>query len=451
MRLRTRLTIGGSLVVGIMAIGIASTALVSAENSEQARLDQSLSRIANAARAAGSGAVNKALAISVESPVEVALAIVTTDGDFTVINDAELDNKQAPSTADLQRALTTDVEVNLPQHYLIRTVSLKSDGYLVVATSLAAVDSNRSANLTKFAWLTLIAILLAGVALRFIIRRDLRVIDSLIEVAEDISEGDVQAVIPTRGGDSEVDQLAASLQRMVATLQHSLEVEQETQQRMQQFLGDASHELRTPLTVIRGYVELLSHSADLPVDQRERAFNRLTSEIQRMESLIRDLLLLAELGDAAELPADVVDLSGLVTTAVEDLRALEPKRVLTAEIADQVKLLGSEHLLQQLLANLFGNLRRHTPADAPVRVTLAAQGEQLRLSVEDGGPGLSDAALQRGIQHFQRFDAARSRESGGSGLGMSIMAGIVERHGGQIRLGRSDLGGLAVEITLPRA
>ena len=250
---------------------------------------------------------------------------------------------------------------------------------------------------------------------------------------------------------------------MVASLQHAVWVERDTQQAMQNFLGDASHELRTPLTVIKGYVEMLS-TAKMTAEQKKRAFERVNAEVLRMQGLINDLLMLAELGESKPVESGTVDLSAMVSAAVEDLKVLQPKRKVIAAIDSDLVVAGSNEYLSQLVANLFGNIRSHTPDDARVSVSLsAAEGAGssagggssagahggIILTVDDGGPGLPAESYARGISAFQRFDESRSRESGGSGLGMSIMAGIVRQHGGRIDLNQSPLGGLQTVIYLP--
>ena len=103
----------------------------------------------------------------------------------------------------------------------------------------------------------------------------------------------------------------------------------------------------------------------------------------------------------------------------------------------------------RLLSNVFSNIRRHTPIEAPVNISLKKIRTEVVLIIEDGGPGLPADAYSAGIQFFQRFDQSRSRESGGSGLGMSIMRGIADSAGGTIELHPSTLGGLAVHMTFP--
>ena len=271
----------------------------------------------------------------------------------------------------------------------------------------------------------------------------------LVDTATKLSEGDSLVKIESSSGDSEVDRLTVALNKMVTSLQHALDIEKESASRMQEFLGDASHELRTPLTVIKGYVELLSKAQLVDPEQSARAYSRLTSEIERMEILIRDLLLLAELGQKTPEFSEEVNLSELVLTQVNDLKVLDPNRVVDSSIVGEIYLNGSRLHLQQMLANAFGNIRRHTPTDAPVQISLTSSNGKIHLAIGDGGPGLPTRAYVEGRQHFQRFDKSRSRETGGSGLGMSIMSGIINEHGGTIELGVSKLGGLLLEITLP--
>ena len=279
------------------------------------------------------------------------------------------------------------------------------------------------------------------------VRRDIQKIEKLIEAAQQISVGQVDIDIPAvTESNSEVDQLADSLQRMIVALRRTVELEERSTRRMQEFLGDASHELRTPLTVVKGYIELLSGSAMSDKDQRQRAFTRVGSEIVRMESLISDLLFLAEFGHAPITQLEEVDLSGILRSHLGDFSMLNEARVISTDIDDSLIIQGSRAHIARLFTNIFGNISRHTPSNAPVRVRLKRIDGAIDLQIEDGGPGLPEVAYASGIQSFQRFDRSRSREHGGSGLGLSIVFAIVHEHGGQVTLQPSDLGGLGMRI-----
>ena len=227
-----------------------------------------------------------------------------------------------------------------------------------------------------------------------------------------------------------------------------LAFERTQREKMQEFLGDAAHELRTPLTVVKGYAELLKNKA-LDSDREVLAFERLNNEIKRMEALIADLLVLAELGEDNQTEFSEVNLSELVSENVRDFQVIAPEHHVELDLEAGVTVQGSEKYLQRFIANALTNIRVHTEPSAPVRVTLKA-GKEIRLIVEDGGIGLPEASYGERIQGLKRFDRSRSRETGGSGLGMSIMSAVIERHGGVFALKKSELGGLAIEVQLTR-
>ena len=167
-----------------------------------------------------------------------------------------------------------------------------------------------------------------------------------------------------------------------------------------------------------------------------------------MDETITSLLQLAEVGSISSNSFSKIDLTGLVARAAEDLQAISPNRLIESQLA-AVSLKGSEELLRRLLDNAIGNINRHTGKADAVRITLANERRQAVLTVEDAGPGLPDEAYARGIQGFRRFDESRSRDTGGTGLGMTLMNSIVEAHSGSMAIARSELGGLKLEIRLP--
>ena len=228
----------------------------------------------------------------------------------------------------------------------------------------------------------------------------------------------------------------------------ALTFERSQRVKMQDFLGDAAHELRTPLTVVKGYAQLLEGNK-LEPERMVLAFNRLNSEIKRMETLIADLLILAELGEENSDEFEQVNLSQLLFENIRDCSAVAPHLHIEQLIEEDVTLQGSEKYLQRFISNALTNIRVHTQGTIPVRVTLKNSGE-ITLIIEDGGPGLPANSYGEEIQGLKRFDRSRSRESGGSGLGLSIMSAVIERHKGRLSLKRSALGGLAIEVQLPR-
>ena len=448
MKLRSRLSLATASITILVSLSIGAASIITSERSEIDKLDSVmgtlLTQILHSENPLGD-----AFYYSQELSEPLAVALLPEGGQLTLLTEPVGTFEQPPSPTALEQARVRGIDINGKAPYRIRTFQLPDREYIIIATSLSDVQATRSKNIQTLFGFILVAVILGVLLILFFIRRDISKIEVLVDSATKISEGDSLVEIQSTSGDSEVDRLTVALNKMVTSLQHAVSIEKESASRMQEFLGDASHELRTPLTVIKGYVELLSKAQLVDPEQSARAYSRLASEIERMEFLIRDLLLLAELGQKTPEFSEEIDLSELVNTQVNDLKTLDPMRKIESMISGDIYLNGSNLHLQQMLANAFGNIRRHTPSDAPVEVSLTSSHGKIDLQIGDGGPGLPTRAYVEGRQHFQRFDKSRSRETGGSGLGMSIMSGIISEHGGSLELGVSKLGGLLLEITLP--
>jgi two-component system OmpR family sensor kinase len=448
VKLRSRLSLATASITILVSLSIGAASIVTAERSEISKLDSImetlLSEILNSENPLG-----EAFYYSQESSIPIAVALLPDGGELTLLTEPVGTFEKLPTPAELGQAKARGIKISGKTPYRIRTFQLPNREYIIIATSLRDVQAMRSKNIQTLFGFILIAVILGVLLILFFIRRDISKIEVLVDSATKISEGDSLVEIQSTSGDSEVDRLTVALNKMVTSLQHAVSIEKESASRMQEFLGDASHELRTPLTVIKGYVELLSKAQLVDPEQNARAYSRLTSEIERMETLIRDLLLLAELGQKTPEFNEEINLSELVNTQVNDLKTLDSMRKIESIIDGEICLNGSRLHLQQMLANAFGNIRRHTPSGAPVQISLTSSNGKIHLAIGDGGPGLPTKAYVDGRQHFQRFDKSRSRETGGSGLGISIMSGIITEHGGSLELGVSKLGGLLLEITLP--
>ena len=242
--------------------------------------------------------------------------------------------------------------------------------------------------------------------------------------------------------------ILASIATSLLSRSGALAQERAQRQKMQEFLGDAAHELRTPMTVVKGYAELLK-GKQLDPERESAAFDRLNSELKRMDFLIGDLLMLAQLGEEGNIDFESIDLAELVRENISDFKEIAPTHPLTTEIDENVVLIGSEKYLRRFIQNALTNIRLHTPASTPVRVSIKAD-KQIIMIIEDAGPGLPAESYGEKIRGLKRFDRSRSRDTGGTGLGMSIMNAVIERHKGTFTLRKSELGGLAIEVHLPR-
>jgi len=241
----------------------------------------------------------------------------------------------------------------------------------------------------------------------------------------------------------------ASIISSLLSRSNALAQERVQRQKMQEFLGDAAHELRTPMTVVKGYAELLK-GKQLDPERESAAFDRLNSELKRMDFLIGDLLMLAQLGEEGNIDFEEIDIAELMRENILDFQEISPTHPVTTRIEQSAVLVGSQKYLQRFIQNALTNIRLHTPPSTSVRVTVKAE-KQILIVIEDSGPGLPAASYGEKIRGLKRFDRSRSRDTGGTGLGMSIMNAVIERHKGVFTLRKSELGGLAIEVQLPRA
>jgi two-component system OmpR family sensor kinase len=200
---------------------------------------------------------------------------------------------------------------------------------------------------------------------------------------------------------------------------------------------------------MRGYAELLQRNPDMSRDDVLLAVRRIEDETRRMGLLVDDLLLLARLDQRRPLDRAPVDLTSMINDAVSDARAADPGRNVIARIAAPMVVTGDDLRLRQAVANLVRNALVHTPAGSPVEVTLQSENAHAEIDVIDHGPGVPETQRQRIFERFHRADPLRSRDQGGSGLGLSIAAAVVNAHGGRISVDDTPGGGATFRIELP--
>lgn len=448
MTLRSRLTMLVAALVGGVAVLMGGSVVQVAYLTSVDSVDQTLEAVADKAASAKQNGLTSALyAASVQQePVAVALLSPSADATWLLLGD----EVRIPETVMRTAGRNAAESIGYASTYRVRAVQLADGDFVFLAINIDPLLAERTTNLRIVLGISLFLALLGVGASQLLVRRDLERIRELTGTADRIASGDLDAALPAAIGVSEVDELAAALGRMVTSLANTLEELRASHTQLRTFLGDVSHELRTPLTVVRGYVELLESHEQLDVETRTRAVTRSLAEIERMQALIADLLLLAEFAERPEPLHDAVDFSGIVRDGIIDLMALQPQRSVSVEMSDaDVIVIGDRRALESVCANLLGNIRRHTPDAAAVRVALSSTGATALLVIEDAGPGLTEAQLAVDIEDLERFNRMRSETTGGSGLGLRIVATVVRMHGGSLRLLRSDLGGLRVECTLP--
>jgi signal transduction histidine kinase len=263
-----------------------------------------------------------------------------------------------------------------------------------------------------------------------------RIVSGAAQVAE---EGDFSRRLPEDPRDPEVARLTHTFNRLIQRVDDVLAVQR-------QLIEDTSHELRTPLTTIKGNLDMLEH--DMSWEDHVEIVGETRQEIARMSRLIRDLLMLAEVGrpDRHELRQVRLDL--LAQDVVERVAGADSVRVHVR--AQPVEVSADEDRLRQLVSNLLHNaLRYASSATGAVRVNIEPDGAQARLVVEDDGPGIPPDALERIFDRFFRVDRARNRGQGGTGLGLAIVRHITDAHGGRVWAENRAHGGARFIVSLP--
>ena len=268
-------------------------------------------------------------------------------------------------------------------------------------------------------------------------------LDKMAVTANEItSRGDLTARMPDASDGTEVGRLGSAINTMLDRIQQAFGARQRSEQRVREFAADASHELRTPLTTIRGYAELYRQGA-LGPEQLPSAMRRIEQESQRMSTLVAELLELARLDRTSSLDLTESDLASVVRDAVADAAAVEPDRPVRAEAPPRLVAVVDERRIRQVLANLLGNVRAHTPVTAPVAVRLGEVTGGVLIEVADAGPGMSSEDAARAFDRFhrapERADTNPSdRDPGDRDPGDRSPSG---RNAGGRNAGGSDAGG----------
>ncbi|MGW7279225.1 sensor histidine kinase [Streptomyces sp. NPDC054844] len=232
---------------------------------------------------------------------------------------------------------------------------------------------------------------------------------------------------------SEVGRVGAALNRMLNHVHGALHARQASETRVRQFVADASHELRTPLASIRGYAELTRRGRERVGPDTRHALGRIESEAGRMTLLVEDLLLLARLDAGRPLQFERTDLVPLVVDTVSDARAAGLDHNWRLDLPEEPALVSADAArIQQVLVNLLGNARNHTPPGTTVTARVRTGGAWLCVDVEDNGQGIAAELLPRVFERFARGDSARSRATGSTGLGLAIVQAVASAHGGAV-------------------
>jgi len=320
---------------------------------------------------------------------------------------------------------------------------------VVVAESLSEVDSSVRSLLIRLIAIGLAGLLIAAAASWWVIQRQLRPVDKMIDTAAAIAGGDLSSRVPEGDPRSELGKLGGALNDMLGQIEESTRQREANEQRLRRFVADAAHELRTPLTSVRGYAELYRQGAYQDDVAVNNAMSRIESEGSRMARLVDDLLLLARLDQQRGLEQRPLDLVSLAGEAAADFETISNDHTLNWQPDGEILIRGDRIRLRQVIDNLLNNARTHTPAGTHIDMSVTRNGTEAELVIADNGPGIPADDQRHIFERFWRADRSRTRNTGGTGLGLAIVQSLVQAHGGTVRLESERGKGATFTIHLP--
>lgn len=458
--LRAQLLAGVLAIVSIALIAIGAVAVMSLRDEVRSLTD---SQVANSLAAFDYSHAHSLEGNAGQAPGTVIAVLRDGRAVYTnVVTDGEPQVAPADVVRDLEAAGAGPATVELGSlgpHRMGSRV-LDSGERLISAVSLKEANRTLAHNTLLVAGLVLLALLATAAATAMLVRNALKPLRRVAAIAGQVANLPLEAAeyrITARvderdtDPDTEVGTVGLTLNHMLDNVDSALTKMARSDRHTRQFLTDASHELRTPLAAIRGYAELTRQESDQLPPMTEYALERIESESGRMSTLVDDLLLLSRLDERQDLQIEQVDLCDLVAHAVNDAAVSAPGHHFRADLPDTaVLVLGDQARLQQLVANLLGNTRVHTPDGTTVTVSVGTSDGAVELVVSDDGPGIPQEIMPNLFGRFVRADKGRSREMGCSGLGLAIVASIVDAHRGTVAA-ESRPGRTTFTVRLPAA
>lgn len=316
---------------------------------------------------------------------------------------------------------------------------------LQVGMSLERVEGALARYLEILLVLVPLALALAVAGGMLIARSALRPVDEMSATARRITVEDLSERIALGGTADEIDRLAETLNAMLARLQGAFE-------HLQRFTADAAHELRTPLTILKGEIEVALRMERSAADYREILASSL-EEVERLTRLAEDLLLLSRFSAEVVDRGKRVDLDALLLD-VHDAGVRLAQGAGVSVHLDRVAPVaasGDGSALRRAVLNLVENAVKYTPGGGKVELSLDVRDGHTSLQVRDTGVGIGPGDLARIFQPFVRLEPARTRDTEGAGLGLSIARSIVLSHGGNLSVESVPCAGSTFTIELPAA
>jgi len=298
---------------------------------------------------------------------------------------------------------------------------------------------------------------LSGLAIWLTISSALRPLREVERTAAMVAAGDTSQRLIEADESTEIGRLNGSLNSMLDSIDSAMSSRNKALDQMKRFVADASHELRTPLVTLRGYAELYRIGALKKKADIDEAMTRIESESIRMTELVENLLALARMDESNPLAKELCNVVELAELSIRDASAIGSKNKTVLVSLDSKPLaegfvLNAEvdsSALRQVFTNLLVNASKFSNPEDQIEIALGSSDGRVIIEVRDHGDGVPKALREKIFERFYRADNSRNRETGGSGLGLSIVKTIVTRHGGDIKALETPGGGATFKITLP--
>jgi heavy metal sensor kinase len=296
------------------------------------------------------------------------------------------------------------------------------------------------------AFLTALPVALAGAGFAGyqLARRALKPLSQMAQRAEQITADRLDERLPIENPDDELGQLGRVFNDTLDRLENAFE-------RIRRFTADASHELRTPLTAIQSVGEVRLQR-DATREEYRETIGSMLEETNRLTRLVENLLVVSR-ADAGRFhlqlrPISILDLTR-ESAALLDVLIEEKSQHLRLEGDESATVMGDRLILRQAIINVLHNAIKFSPPHGDISVSTSQDGRAVRVSIADSGPGIAEEHRSKVFHRFYRVDQARSSDSGGSGLGLSIAQWAVQAHGGRITLERAEGDGCTFQIEIP--
>ncbi|MCU6797863.1 HAMP domain-containing histidine kinase [Paenibacillus sp. WQ 127069] len=396
---------------------------------------------------------------------ETSLAYIDAAGNYTAMasrsgieNGPRLDTQEYLDALKFRKKPELNYRVMLDENGVEYLVVLQPvftgpgqmNGLVQVSTMTGPLKELLIRQMLTFLLLSVAAMVFGLLGYLPLLRKTLVPLSNMGNTVEQINAGNLDHRFPIHQGQLEVDQLAESFNGMLERLEASFQAEKETQEQMHRFIADASHELRTPLTSIHGFLEVLMRGAANNPEQLHKALKSMHSESARLNKLVNDLLLLAKLDRTPQILLKEGSLDLVIREMEPQLHILAGTRKLSLRIEPQMICKFVTDNMKQVILNLFQNAVQHTDSETGhIEVSLTRKDQGVLLSVNDNGPGISEAHLPYVFDRFYRSDSSRARQYGGAGLGLSITQSIVESHHGTIHVTSKVGQGCSFHVWIP--